>query len=1224
VRRIVGSNWSNDSRGVSDHAPNNQNTHLPHRDGLRRTTEWYRFMSALLRTVGLERSGRRAMALLCAFVLVAAPATGTAELVTAYLWADQPQAAKYIPNNAYLRPGGNVPQEITRMGPGNYTVDLGVIVNRPGANVQVTAYGMATGHCKTAGWSGGAARVRCFDAAGRPADLRFTLLVTRAEPGTQGTWYAWAGQPGAANYRAAPNYAFTPGGSAVNVSRSAAGAYRVNFGAPLGAGGDAQVTAYGTGSEYCSIRGWSSSGVDVRCFAASGVPADAAFSLLFAGSNAPASISYAWANNPTTSNYAVDRNYARIRAGAGVTATRSGAGLYRLTFGPDVGAGGNVQVSAYGPGSNRCHVAGWGGGAVNVRCLTADGRPVDNRFTVYVQDGGGSRIPTPRPPVPPRPTPPPPPAPTVTASIDFDRLPDGSAIGDGRLLRFEYRELGITFPDGVVAVRCTNNRPCRRALSAPNAAAPPDVNEFQRRELRIDFTRTVRTFSAHVSLDYSAPQGTEVSIRAFDSGNRIVARNSVRLTGRARIDGEPLSITSLGGFRRVELSAGVPGQSPHNFFFVDSLGLDTGGGPVTGPDTDPPVVDIVSPAAGTVVDRQQTPIRVQIRDDESLALVDLQVEHESGERSVSFSGGNVCGRATPCPDRAYETDVPVTLTREGTSTVLFRACDRAGNCASESTTLVLSSARDVDVWVMGIEYNQQWQDVIYTDLHNDGSEAGRVPLRHPTGRDSELAEPIVPGKPMVVRVYTGLRNTPEAPADGVMVTGTLTVDTGVVGASPRTIRPLETNECFDHRNVYLDSCQSRVRVYPSLGRLGYQTNTDYDLDLVAQRIAWDGTLNFVVPAEVTRLAVGSNRGGTGLNLRVNVRPADRTFRETNPADNRFELQLQNVQQRRMDLRVVRVRLPGMPAPTERDVRRALADMHTMIPYSRIRVVEQTEIFHRPATTRLDLDVLGITVRRERLDECQSLWLDLYQRFGLHPDVTVLALTPRRMEGCGGLGWRVPALQALREATGSPLRYHGGIAHSVIPDYSAGSDWGRVAVMAMEVYHAVLDRRHASNFHNERSGCFLTDADGGSLVDFLDDLVGLGLDTSCFKPAVHPHGTIGSYPASTVRIGRPGDVTGTLAGARVWGNLGGMGVRIERDGGSFRLTLYDPCPTGRINRRDPRRVIDHRIDSVEGYRCTLEDAERSMPHDIMSYGEPEQFRWYTIQQVPGVKNAREGY
>jgi len=60
---------------------------------------------------------------------------------------------------------------------------------------------------------------------------------------------------------------------------------------------------------------------------------------------------------------------------------------------PNLGrSAGHVQVTAYGPGPERCKVVSWGPNGteqdIRVLCNTSNGTPVDTKFTLtYVRDG---------------------------------------------------------------------------------------------------------------------------------------------------------------------------------------------------------------------------------------------------------------------------------------------------------------------------------------------------------------------------------------------------------------------------------------------------------------------------------------------------------------------------------------------------------------------------------------------------------------------------------------------------------------------------------------------------------------------------------------------------------------------------------------------------------------------------------------------------------------------
>ncbi len=102
-------------------------------------------------------------------------------------------------------------------------------------------------------------------------------------------------------------------------------------------------------------------------------------------------VAYLWANQPTTADYQPAANYQANSTGAVNEVTRSDVGSYQVRL-PNLGqAGGHVQVTAYGAGSQRCKTTGWGPSGVDqligVQCSTAAGSPTDTYFTLsYVRD----------------------------------------------------------------------------------------------------------------------------------------------------------------------------------------------------------------------------------------------------------------------------------------------------------------------------------------------------------------------------------------------------------------------------------------------------------------------------------------------------------------------------------------------------------------------------------------------------------------------------------------------------------------------------------------------------------------------------------------------------------------------------------------------------------------------------------------------------------------------
>ncbi|WP_437586269.1 hypothetical protein [Sorangium sp. So ce1000] len=94
---------------------------------------------------------------------------------------------------------------------------------------------------------------------------------------------------------------------------------------------------------------------------------------------------FGWVWSTLTSVGTINANgtYSYNSAGGTNTITNTGTGVYYVDFPNLAGAGGNVQVTSYGGGSDRCKVASWGIGAlattlrVNVRCHTVGSAPVN-------------------------------------------------------------------------------------------------------------------------------------------------------------------------------------------------------------------------------------------------------------------------------------------------------------------------------------------------------------------------------------------------------------------------------------------------------------------------------------------------------------------------------------------------------------------------------------------------------------------------------------------------------------------------------------------------------------------------------------------------------------------------------------------------------------------------------------------------------------------------------
>lgn len=213
----------------------------------------------------------------------------------AYVWANQPTTASYVPSLFYQGNSRGGTNRIDRQGTGSYLVRLPGL-GRPAGHVQVTAYGGGPERCKVGSWGPNGTeqdiRVFCNAPNGGPVDTFFTLTYVRdgnvlgapvcCRPDGHNTAYAWANQPTTATYRPAPAYQFANFGRAITINRLGVGNYAVHPPVFLG-NGNVQVTAYGSGSAQCKVSVWTSAGIRVLCFTADGRPADSFYDITFVG-----------------------------------------------------------------------------------------------------------------------------------------------------------------------------------------------------------------------------------------------------------------------------------------------------------------------------------------------------------------------------------------------------------------------------------------------------------------------------------------------------------------------------------------------------------------------------------------------------------------------------------------------------------------------------------------------------------------------------------------------------------------------------------------------------------------------------------------------------------------------------------------------------------------------------------------------------------------------------
>ncbi|WP_437486818.1 hypothetical protein WME75_04595 [Sorangium sp. So ce1014] len=333
----------------------------------------------------------------------------------AYAWAQQ-ATGSFTANSSYARnssgdvSGEGVDNTVTQLGTGRYRVQFPGIGASSGGNVQVTAYGSGAERCKVDHWnsSGGGVNVyvNCFTAGGAAINTRFSVAyVRKSGTGSSDEAYVWANDPTAAAYTPDLTHQFNSSGVNNTIVRQGVGRYAVTLPGQTAVGGTVEVTAYGPDSDHCKVAGWGQSGddtaVNVRCFDSAGALADGRFTLNFARSAPPnggLSYSYAWAHDTAAASYTPSLAYQKgfISGDAGdveadITAGRTSAGRYSVNLPGMSATGSNVQVTAYGTGSEYCKVVGWSGDGsetqASVACFDEGGTSADTRFVlVYTGD----------------------------------------------------------------------------------------------------------------------------------------------------------------------------------------------------------------------------------------------------------------------------------------------------------------------------------------------------------------------------------------------------------------------------------------------------------------------------------------------------------------------------------------------------------------------------------------------------------------------------------------------------------------------------------------------------------------------------------------------------------------------------------------------------------------------------------------------------------------------
>lgn len=340
-----------------------------------------------------SRIGRKAGLAVAALGLLAVGSAIDARPAAAadsFFWivADQPSRTTAYEPDAGINYTEYATPQVRRTRRGDYEIRYRGAAIR-GGNVQVTALGTGTPHCKVRRWNRSGSdqliRVRCFNRLGERSDSAFSLHFVKG--GQRG--YVWASNARATSYTPALSYQHNPTGARNTIRRIARGQYMINFPGLIRGKGNVQVTAYGEGNERCKVVAWANSKATVACYDDDGQKVDTKFTAIAEETPGDFTGFFAWADQPTRSFYTPSTTYQYNTFGDYVTSRRMARGKYRITM-PNGLFQGTSIVTAYGSNASYCklrnqrQVGRWPTRSVqtDVYCYDARGSRTDSKFTI--------------------------------------------------------------------------------------------------------------------------------------------------------------------------------------------------------------------------------------------------------------------------------------------------------------------------------------------------------------------------------------------------------------------------------------------------------------------------------------------------------------------------------------------------------------------------------------------------------------------------------------------------------------------------------------------------------------------------------------------------------------------------------------------------------------------------------------------------------------------------
>lgn len=358
---------------------------------------------------------------------------------------------------------------------------------------------------------------------------------------------------------------------------------------------------------------------------------------------------------------------------------------------------------------------------------------------------------------------------TITRTfVEFGSAPGGTPIAHGELVRFQYADVGVIFPDGVVNVRCdAAEDPCDAAQGGEFAAIGRFRTEFQNAPIEMAFDQLAQDVTFWIKPTPTSRAGggpRALQAIAFDEFGRWV---DAFQHGPLDDSWQQFSLSTPpelapGAIARVEITGGQHDEDGEldNRILIDTIVVTTDdSSPPTGGGSHPMGVNIFAPSDGHVFETQPLAVEVDVRDDDGLATVDVQATHPDGTISPAFGGGNVCGATDPCADVGtpvigcedgscyFFGSVQVTVDDPGDYLIEVRGCDRFGECGTDQVSVAYRPVPPADVRLIALELNQGVQG--FPD----------VAAQRPGRTDPEpyvSSVPMVPGKHTLARLYYGL------------------------------------------------------------------------------------------------------------------------------------------------------------------------------------------------------------------------------------------------------------------------------------------------------------------------------------------------------------------------------------------------------------------------------------------------------------------------------------